>query len=107
MNIHPKSPPPKRPILSTSPTLSSHHPISLTLRPTQPTYIVPSILGMLPYPPIRLRPNTSTHSCPTAPSTPTLRHLYIMVLQDRYGALSEPPPMQVLRGLGEDTVCPL
>ena len=71
MNIHPKSPPPKRPILSTSPTLSSHHPISLTLRPTQPTYIVPSILGMLPYPPIRLRPNTSTHS-PILSTSPTL-----------------------------------
>ena len=43
MNIHPKPPPPKRPILSTSPTLSSRHPISLTLRPTQSTHIVPSI----------------------------------------------------------------
>ena len=43
MNIHPKSPPPKRPILSTSPTLSSRYPISLTLRPTQSTHIVPSI----------------------------------------------------------------
>ena len=43
MNIRPKSPPPKRPSLSTSPTLSSHHPISLTLRPTQSTHIASSI----------------------------------------------------------------
>ena len=43
MNIHPKSPPPKCPILSTSPTLSSHHPISLTLRPTLSTHIASSI----------------------------------------------------------------
>ena len=75
MNIHPKSPPPKRPILSTSPTLSSHHPISLTLRPTLSTHIVPSIPRHAALPAHTSPPQhiyTQLSHSPILPSRPTL-----------------------------------